>query len=309
MLTVIKPGLQATLQGAPRIGYRHFGLPYSGPADELSMALANRLVGNAPDATCLEITYGGFEAEATLACSIAITGAHDQIHVSGTPIAAHATLNLMAGDVVSISPPLNGVRTYLAVHSGFEAPSVFNSTSTYIPAGLGGISGRALRSGDTLHAVGTPRTVDTLETPHHFRPVYSRAFALRACASAETSLLTKGDRALLFTESFSAGRQATRMGIALTGHELNPRSDGMMKSAPVFPGTIQCPPSGVPVVLLCDAQTTGGYPRIASIARCDRHQLGQIRPGDQIQLLERAPAAAVRDNTEKRALIGEWLNA
>lgn len=296
MLRVIKPGLQTTLQGAPRTGTRHLGLPYAGPADPLSMALANRLVDNDLHETCAEITYGGFEARIEHDCTMAITGAHGAVFVSGRAVPAHTTLHLGADDTLTIAPPECGARAYLAVRSGFQAIDAFGATSTYLPAEFGGHDGRALRTGDVLLANGASRSDARLETPHHLRPTFSRAFALRACLSAEANLLSTADIDTLFGKGFSAGRQATRMGVSLTGHKLSPRSDGQMKSAPVFPGTIQCPPSGTPVVLLCDAQTTGGYPRLASIARCDRHLLGQIRPGDQVQLLKRSPDEARKDH-------------
>lgn len=308
MLVVTKPGLQTTLQGTPRLGHRHFGLPYAGPADPLSHALANRLVGNALNDTALEITYGGFEADVKAACSVAVTGAFGEISVSGNLAPAHTTLRLSTGDRIEITPPEHGMRAYLAICSGFEAETAFGSTSTYLPAQLGGLAGRALKAGDRLHPVGSATTATTCETPLAYRPAFSNAVALRACASGETHLLNDQDRQTLFGETFIAGRQATRMGVSLTGHTLAPNSDGRMKSAPVFPGTIQCPPSGTPVLLLCDAQTTGGYPRIASIARCDRHLLGQIRPGDHIQLLERTPEDALSDFAEKQRMLSAWLD-
>lgn len=307
MLVVATPGLQSTLQAAPRTGYRHFGVPYSGPADTLSHALANRLVGNSATMTALEITFGGFEADVAADCAVAVTGAIDRILISGQSAPAHMTLHLKAGDRIEITPVTRGYRTYLAVSTGFQAEEAFGSTSTYLPAQLGGLNGRALKAGDRLKSVGSPVWTETLETPKSHRPVFSNALALRACASAETDLLDEADRKCLFEETFFAGRQATRMGVTLTGRTLSPNSDGKMKSAPVFPGTIQCPPSGTPVVLLCDAQTTGGYPRIAHIARCDQHLLGQIRPGDQIRLLERSPDDALRDYAEKRKLLDAWL--
>jgi biotin-dependent carboxylase-like uncharacterized protein len=307
MLRVLKPGLQTTLQGAPRIGYRHFGVPYAGPADAVSMALANRLVGNARDDTCLEITFGGFEAEIEVACSIAVTGAAGHVSVSDLDSELHQTLHLKPGDRLQITPPRVGARAYLAVHSGFEAQTQFGSTSTYLPAKFGGYEGRAIQSGDVLSANAESVFSETRHTPGDVRPVFTRAFGLRACESAETDLLDPAARDALFHETFQAGRQTTRMGVSLEGPSLKVASDGRMKSAPVFPGTVQCPPSGVPIVLLCDAQTTGGYPRIASIARCDRHLLGQIRPGDQITLLHRAPDAALRDYQEKGALLASWL--
>ncbi len=308
MLVVHQPGLQSTLQGAPRSGYRHLGVPYAGPADALSMALANHLVGNAKDETCLEITYGGFEAEAAEDCVLAVTGACGALEISGAEAPLHETLRLRAGDTLCVTPPKTGMRAYLAAASGFKASALFGSTSTYLPAGFGGFEGRALRAGDVLSLNGEDEARQDLRTPIDLRPVFSDAFAVRACQSAETDLLASADQDRLFSESFTVGRQATRMGIILTGYSLRTNSDNQMKSAPVFPGTVQCPPSGDPVILLSDAQTTGGYPRVANIARCDRHMLGQIRPGSRVQFLRRTPDEATRDLQEKRALFDRWFN-
>lgn len=307
MLRVLKPGLQSTLQGAPRLGWRHQGVPYAGPADSVSLALANRLVGNPLEETGLEITFGGFEGECVEACTIAITGASDGVLISGQSAPAHSTLQLKPGDLVSVPPFRTGARAYLAIRSGFQADSAFGSTSTYLPARFGGIDGRALVEGDELKPRGDAISIQHLETPKDVLPVFTNHFALRACPGREIDLLDPASRHALFRDSFIVGRQATRMGLTLTGQPLSLNSDGMMKSAPVFPGTIQCPPSGLPVVLLCDAQTTGGYPRIASIARCDRHLLGQIRPGDSVILLERTPEAAQAEHAQKEALLLDWL--
>lgn len=309
MISIVKPGLQATLQGAPRKGYRHLGIPYAGPADPLSMALANRLVGNRLDATCLEITFGGFEAEIEQDCTIAVAGAGESVTVSGAMAPLHETLQIEAGQRIEIAPLRRGARSYLAIHSGFRARAQFGATSTYLPAQLGGHDGRALQAGDCLSAIGQARYHHARKTPPSLRPFFDGKYALRATASAETELLSAAARETLFAATFTVGRQATRMGISLDRHPVIPESDGMMESAPVFPGIVQCPPSGVPIALLCDAQTTGGYPRIASIARCDRHLLGQARPGDQIRLLHRTPTQAVTDYQRKQALLNSWLGS
>lgn len=309
MLRILKAGLQSTLQGAPRLGHRHLGIPYAGPADPLSMALANRLVGNASAATCVEITFGGFEAEVEADCAIAVTGADGRLFVSNEERAPHSTWHLRKGDTIKIEAPQVGARTYLAIRSGFEAKSLFGSASTYLPAAFGGYDGRALQTGDVLAALGDAVMTEALQTPEALRPTFTHAFALRTCLSSESDLLDPQSRAALFGETFTAGRQTTRMGVSLEGHALSVASDGTMKSAPVFPGTLQCPPSGTPIVLLCDAQTTGGYPRIAAIARCDRHLLGQIRPGDQVKLLHRTPDAALAEFGEKQAMLDAWLSS
>ena len=308
MLRITTPGLQSSLQGAPRLGTRQFGIPDAGPADSVSMALANRLVGNAPTDTALEITFGGLNATVEADCAIAIAGSCDGVTVSGQVARPHETLHLKTGDELEIAPLITGARTYLAVRSGFQADAIFGSTSTYMPAGFGGVSGRALEVGDVLSPVASAVFSETLQTPDELRPVVTHSFALRACPSAETDALSSKARAALFGATFMAGRQATRMGLSLEGQPLSLQTDGMMKSAPVFPGTIQCPASGVPIVLMCDAQTTGGYPRIANIARCDRHLLGQVRPGDTITLLERSADDALRDHRDKEALLNAWLN-
>jgi biotin-dependent carboxylase-like uncharacterized protein len=273
------------------------------------MALANRLVGNAPFETAIEITFGGFSVEVETACSIAITGAHAEITHAGQNLPAHQTLHMSAGDRLEIAPAKQGMRIYLAVRGGFAAKALFGSTSTYLPAGFGGLEGRAFKPGDTVTFAGKALSEQTLQTPAELRPVFTNSFALRACDSAETHLLTPDAHEVLFNTVFTAGQQGTRMGVSLEGAVLSLNSDGLMKSAAVYPGTIQCPPSGVPVALLCDAQTTGGYPRIAHIARCDRHLLGQIRPGDRVQLLHRSHETAVEGLVAKNKVLRSWLDS
>jgi biotin-dependent carboxylase-like uncharacterized protein len=307
MLHIVQPGLQSTLQGAPRVGFRHIGVPYAGPADPVSMALANRLVGNAPFETAIEITFGGFSVEVEIACSVAVTGAHTEIRRAGENLPAHQTLHMSAGDRLEIAPAKQGMRIYLAVRGGFAGEALFGSTSTYLPAGFGGLEGRALKAGDTVTFAGKALSEQTFQTPAELRPVFTNSFALRASDSAETYLLAPDAHEALFNTVFTAGQQGTRMGVSLEGVALSLNSDGLMKSAAVYPGTIQCPPSGVPVALLCDAQTTGGYPRIAHIARCDRHLLGQIRPGDRVRLLHRSHEAAVEDLAAKNKVLKRWL--
>ena len=304
-LVVLTSGIQTTLQGRPRRGYRHMGVPLSGPADPLSLALANRLVGNAPDSTGLEVTLGGFSGRFEAPVSVALTGAPGQIHVNGAPQPAHRTLHLSPGDTLILDPPAFGMRTYLAVSGGFAADEMLGSPSTYLPANLGGHHGRALRAGDGLDLLNPHRAQDA-ETPADLRPSFSHGWALRACIGAEHSDLDAESASRLWSETFTATRQADRMGLRLGTTPLRLSSNGRMKSVPVFPGTVQCPEGGEPILLGVDAQTTGGYPRITEIARCDHHLIGQIRPGDQVRFLRRSPNSALDALRQKTALISSW---
>ena len=307
MLEVLRPGVQTTLQARPRTGCRHMGVPWAGPADDWSMALANHLVGNAPDAAALEITLGSFSARFSKAAWIALAGAEARADISGEAVSFHRTLHAPAKSVLTIDAAPAGMRIYLAVAGGFEGENFLGSTSTYLPAVFGGYQGRALAADDHLTVRSQPDRMDVSETPQGLRPAISDTYALRACPSAETHLLSDTSRETLFNTEFTIGRQATRMGAALEGETLHLSSDGKMKSAAVFPGTIQCPEDGTPIILLADAQTTGGYPRIASIAGCDRHMLGQLRPGNRVRLLKRSPEQAAVDLKSKLAMLRTWI--
>jgi len=306
-LTILKPGLQSTLQGAPRLGYRHMGMPWSGPADSLSMALANALVSNPAQATALEMTYGGVSLRFEQEAHFALTGAASDITLGGAPIAPHQTQHAPAGSVLDIAMPTTGLRTYLAIAGGFTADTILGSPSTYLPAGLGGHKGRALQAGDRLTAHAQPTDLPILQTPPDLRPHIGESYALRACPSAEADRLSPASTRAFYSETFQTGRQIDRMGITLDSPKLDIASDGKMKSAPVFPGTVQCPENGHPIILMADAQTTGGYPRIAHIARCDQHLLGQIRPGAHVRFIQRTLEQAQTDYAEKSALFQDWL--
>jgi len=306
-IRVIKPGMQTTIQAQPRIGMRHLGVPASGAADPLSLALANRLVGNELLAPALEVTFVGPRLRFERATQFALTGASAVAELNGRPVAFHKTVNVNAGDELMLFPADVGTRIYIAFAGGLIADEVLGSTSTYVPAGLGGFEGRALQDDDVLQLGETAAEAVELQTPKDFRPPITTRWMLRACRSVETSLLQDGQRGVLFNTHWKVSRRADRMGLALEGATLKVDSDGRLPSAPVFPGAIQCPEDGVPFLLAVDAQTTGGYPRVAQVARADRHLLGQLRPSDRLMFLPRRPDEAIAELRAKHDFWRQWL--
>ncbi len=306
-LTVIKPGLQTTIQAGPRVGMRHLGVPASGAADTLSLALANRLVGNALLAPALEATMTGISLRFDNDASFALTGAPSTAELNGHGVAFHTTLSASSGDELQIDPAEAGARVYIALAGGIVADEILGSASTYVPAELGGYKGRALRAGDSIAVGESPGAPAEYETPADFRPPISRSWALRACRASEFSLLDDSGRERLFETNYTIGQRADRMGMQLEGASFNVSSDGRMNSAPVFPGTIQCPEDGRLFILSADAQTTGGYPRVAQVARADRHMLGQMRPGDHVRLLRRDTKSAADELRAKHDYWRAWL--
>lgn len=304
-ITVVKPGVQSTIQSRPRAGLRHQGVPSGGAADPLSLALANRLVGNAWDAPAIEAALLGPTLRFVGDCAIAVTGAIAAVTLNGAAVGQHRSVSARAGDELAIGACEAGARVYVAVAGGFAVPEVLGSAATNLQAAFGGFEGRALAAGDLLETVGGE--VSETETPSEFRPGMTSTWALRACDAAETPLLEDADT--LFDTNWRVDRRADRMGLRLDGPKLSVSSDGRMPSSPVFPGTIQCPEDGAPYILSVDAGTVGGYPRVAQVARLDRHVLGQLRPGDHVRLLRRDPDDAVEELRAKIDYWREWLPA
>jgi len=306
-LRVTRAGLQTTIQAEPRTGMRHLGVPASGPADPLSMALANHLVGNPVMCPALETTLTGIDMTFESDTSFAISGAPSECTLNGSPIDFHRSYRANAGDELHLGAALTGARAYIAFAGGLVADEMLASRSTYLPAEFGGFKGRALRQGDCLQLNLPGHEIDSRTTPEEFRPPITSSWAVRACDGVETDLLDESVRDALFDTNFTVGSRADRMGLQLQGRALGIKSEGRLPSAPVFPGCVQCPEDGTPYLLSVDAQTTGGYPRIAQIARVDRHTLGQFRPGDHVRLLRRTPEQAAEELLEKLNYWRAWL--
>lgn len=306
-IRVIKPGLQTTVQAGPRRGMRHLGVPASGAADPLSLALANRLVGNTLLSPALETTLTGVSMCFEGGGFVAITGASAKARLNGERVKRYRTLVVSAGDELDVGSAKAGARNYVAFAGGIAIDDILGSASTYLPAGFGGHEGRALQAGDVIATKQVETIPQLIKTPGEFRPRAATSWALRACNGAEIDLLDRQSRFDLFDTNFTIGHRADRMGLQFKGMSFQVASGGQLDSAPVFPGTIQCPEDGRPFLLSIDAQTIGGYPRVAQIARADRHLIGQLRPGDHVRLLWRDEQSAAEELRAKHDYWRRWL--
>ncbi len=304
-IVVLKAGLQTSLQANPRNDYRHFGVPWSGPADPLSMSLANRLVGNTPTATALEVTLGGLKLLFSEATAFAVTGATSHLHLNRVSVEPHTTHFAEAGDVLEIGGVTAGCRSYIAVAGEIVAQSFLGSQSTYIPGGFGGFDGRVLRDGDELKLNRGPQPERT-QTPARLRPFFNDRFTIQVVAGPDFEKLKFPD--MVLGVELTATARCSRMGVQLSGSSLEVSGAEQLKSSAVFPGTVQCPPDGKPFILLSDSQTTGGYPHILQVMKTDRFQLGQIKQGAEIRFILRSPEYALESYRQRWAAYSDWLS-
>ena len=292
-ITVLRPGLFTTIQDAGRWGYQHLGVPVSGPMDTASHRLANALLGNLPDAATLEATIIGPELRFEQDATIAITGADLQPMLEGTPLVMGSVVRCAAGSVLRFGNRRAGARAYVAVDGGIGVPPVLGSRATHVMSGLGGVAGRALRAGDRVPL--RDRQPSAGGTARDRRIHEGGSVRLRVMAGPQSEYADPLALQGLQETRFIVSPQSDRMGYRLTGSALPTRKDsGEMISDATVMGAVQVPPSGQPILLMADRQTTGGYPQIAVVITADLPLAAQLVPGDSIQfeLCSRADAIA-----------------
>lgn len=302
MMEVLRCGALTTIQDLGRHGLRHQGVSQSGALDPIAMQQANLLLGNAPDAAVLEISVGPLVLRFERDCAVAMSGSSFAASHT-TPDAVTETRLLpghgaiiRSGETLTLSKPLvPGARCYLAFAGGIDVPVVMGSRSTDLNAGFGGLQGRALQAGDRLPT--GPSSPYQLKSGRGIRP-FAPSHILRALPGPDYESFTTDSQILFWSQPWRISHQSNRMGLRLNGAALQLEEPLELPSAGVLPGDVQVPPDGLPIVLSNDAQTIGGYPRIASVIRADLWQLAHVPPSTSVYFvpvsLEEAIAAAAR---------------
>jgi biotin-dependent carboxylase-like uncharacterized protein len=324
VLEVLEPGLLTTVQDGGRFGFEAEGVPRSGAADSMGLAVANLLLGNAPDAAALECTLLGPRLRALVELDVALGGADlgAVLESDDTELAPGTTRHLRAGDVIAfrgLEDEGVGCRTYVAIPGGVDVPLVLSSRSTCLPAGFGGLAGRALRAGDRIAAPDRAMAAS--------RAAHARAGGARLSAEHAAALPSPAQRIRILAGPASGAGDPARAGIterawtvdaasdrrglrlqpadpsANDGGRLEPLAAGELPSHGVLPGAIQVTPAGQPLVLMPDSGTTGGYPVVAVVIHADLALLGQLGPGAEVRFRETTVEQARTAELERRALL------
>jgi biotin-dependent carboxylase-like uncharacterized protein len=304
-LRVLTPGLHTTVQDLGRIGYQNVGVPVSGALDGFALRVANALVGNSQGMAAIEILMSGpsFEVFADTV-RIALVGDGASLvfrDESERVLPAGQSVMLARGERFQIAVGGASACCYLAVEGGIAVPLVLGSASTYVRAGIGGIDGRVLRSSDVV-----PVAMTTAPERSELRLGGSHLAVadqpIRVTLGPQQEYFTDEAVGALLSAKYRVSKDTDRMGMRLEGPALRHRDGWDIVSDAIATGSIQVPGSGQPIILLADHQTTGGYPKIATVVSADLGLVGRRRPGDLIRFvaIEVETAEALYVEQERR---------
>jgi len=291
MIDVLRAGRCDLVMDQGRPGLGALGVPAGGAADPAALAAANRLAGNETGAAGLEITLAGPALRFPAGGVVALTGAQfEASRSSGAAVAWNQTLVLAAGETLTLERAQSGCRCWLAVRGGLVVPSVMGSRSTFLPAGFGGMQGRALQRGDALPGADGGGAVKRLRAcPPEACPEGDKR--LRVVAGPQAGQFDDAGLAAFFGSAYRVGAASDRRGLRLSGARV-PHRRLELPSQGLLPGAIQVPPDGQPIILGWDGPVTGGYPVIAVVIAADWPQLAQLQPGDAVRFETIAVEAA-----------------
>lgn len=285
-LVVEQAGPRTVVEDAGRPGWAHLGISGSGAWDRAAYRRGARLVGNPDGIGCLEILLGPVR----LRCCggpvmVAVTGADAEVRVDGIPRPSLAGIVVGDGQVVEVSVPRLGLRSYLSVSGGVEVPAVFGSVSSDPTRGMGPAP---LRNGQALAVGGAePRALHGLthDVPEEERAQDDGALVLHGLWGPREDWFTAPGRKVLVSTTWHVDAASDRVGTRLVGPALERAVQGELTSEPVVRGAIQVPNSGVPLVFGPDHPTTGGYPVIGVVDGPDADRLAQAAPGTPVRFI------------------------
>ena len=307
-LVVEAAGPATSLQDAGRFGWQRFGVGPAGAMDRLSLALANVLAGNAPATAAIEFALAGGRLRATGGpVRVALAGAECGLKIDGKPVPPLTSATAHEGQAIEIGAARSGVFAYLAVAGGFTIGATLGSLSLHHRTGVGGLEGRTLRAGDRLPLGLTEPAGPEIALPE---PPSKAEGPIRVVLGPQDDNFTAAGIATFLGSAYTISEQADRMGIRLTGDRIEHSAKGFNIVSDGIPtGGIQVPGNQQPLILLADRQTTGGYPKIATVISWDLPRLVQCRPGTALRFaaVERAEAVRIARSADAafRALIAK----
>lgn len=279
LLRIDRPGLFSVVQDAGRAGMQYAGIPVGGPLDRRAARLLNELLQNPEDTPVIEITLAGPQITILKDCQLAICGADLSPTVNGEAAEMYCPIEVAAGSILRFGSARAGCRAYLGVRGVWIHPHWMQSVAP-IPSMPEILAESILRRGQVLHILPLSSVLKRKTAPLAMPAGLSE---IRVMEGPELDTFDPLAVADFFGKTHTISAASNRMGYRLHDSLRGTAPSASMLSSGLIPGTIQVPPSGAPIILLADAQTVGGYPRIAQVADEDLDIFGQLKPGDSLR--------------------------
>lgn len=275
MIEVLKPGLLSSIQDLGRSGFRHQGIVQAGVLDPLALKLGNALLANPEHSAAIEVTAGNAAFRFLLSSHFVLMGSSLGAQLNDRPIYAGWVYPVNQGDILTFRGSATAIRSYVCVSGGVSTPHVLGSASTDLQGKFGGFKGRALIAGDILQ-FGENTDIPLSHTGVRLPPYLN---SIRVLKGPHFDLLTSEQQQRFLDANWLVQMTSNRMGARLKSatHETLAHAHRLASTA-VHPGVIQLTPSGEPIVLLADCQTTGGYPIVAQVIEADLRHFAQLGP-------------------------------
>ena len=287
LLEVLDSGFLLTIQDLGRKGFLRYGIPHSGAMDSYAHQAGNLLIGNPINAATLEVTLPGSRFRILADTILAVTGADLGCELNGIRIEPWRPFPAPAGAILNFTRSRFGNRSYVAVLGGIDVPLILGSRSTYRRSRLGGFEGRALCVGDCLGSTVShlPDYVSTYRLPVSMIPLYSPLIEVRVILGPQKDSFTSEGMRTFLSSLYTISDEADRTGYRLSGPKIEHKSGADIISDGNPLGAIQVAGDGMPIILLADRGTTGGYTKIATVISVDIAKLAQASPGDQVNFV------------------------
>ncbi len=282
VIEVLDAGGLTTVQDLGRYGFQRYGVPVSGAMDAFALRVANLLAGNEENAAALEITVTGPQIVFLRDAVIAIAGGDLQPRVDDRAAPMWEAFAVAGDSVLTFRGPRMGARAYLAVAGGLDVPIVLASRSTYLRSRLGGCEGRTLQPGDRLVRGPAGDLVEVRRMPASWLPTYLGSHRLRVVPGPQDAAFTRRGIQTFLSSAYKISSASDRMGYRMEGPAVEHAGSADIVSDGTPAGAVQVAADGMPLVLLADRGTTGGYAKIATVIAVDLPRLAQSRPGDRV---------------------------
>lgn len=291
-------GPLVTFQDAGRPGNMRYGVSASGAMDRLAFDAANAALGNAPGATAIEISLGGLMLHCKDgAVTLAITGGDFVVEHAGQKTGSWTVLTIRKGERLAIRAGKAGSWAYLAFAGTVMANAWLGSQATHSTSGFGG---GAVQTGQLVQICDASLREDRLGDI--VQPDFTPDGPLRVVTGPQDQHFSHGAVDRVLGDTYTVTDAYDRMGMRLRGPQLDLNGALSIPSEPIVRGSIQVSGDGVPTVLLADHQTTGGYPKIATVISCDTDRLTQLRAGQPLRF---AAISAQEATHEARAFLAK----